>query len=50
METVDLIASGYEWMCPNCDEQNEEIEVLISVTCRKCKQTFGINTVEHAYE
>ena len=25
-ETVDVIASGYEWTCPKCEHFNTEIE------------------------
>jgi len=28
MELVDLIASGYEWICPKCNAFNTEIEVV----------------------
>lgn len=34
MESVDLIASGYEWVCPHCDKLNREIEITQTVTCR----------------
>ena len=27
-ETVDLVASGYEWCCPNCGHANTEIEAV----------------------
>jgi hypothetical protein len=34
MDTVDLIASGYEWICPHCDKLNHEIEATETVMCR----------------
>lgn len=49
-ETVDLIASGYEWVCPACDKLNKEIEAKQTVTCKDCHETFEANTPEHAYE
>ena len=48
-ETVDVIASGYEWICPVCDYFNNEIEITGKVKCRGCKQTFKTNPAEHAY-
>jgi hypothetical protein len=26
-KTVDMVAAGYEWVCPNCDRLNHEIEI-----------------------
>ena len=48
-ETVDLIASGYEWDCPHCDAPNREIEITERVTCSECKHTYETNPPEHAY-
>jgi len=49
MESVDLIASGYEWICPRCNELNREIETLEVVTCRNCQNgSFTVGTVNHA--
>jgi len=49
MESVDLIASGYEWICPNCDNLNKEIEIpRDEVLCDKCYNMFKINDVQHA--
>lgn len=47
---VDLIASGYEWICPNCENLNNEIEVTLEVRCSDCKRTFRTHPPEHAYE
>lgn len=50
MKTVDLIASGYEWICPKCAYVvNREIEITETVQCRKCKQVYETNPAEHAY-
>lgn len=48
MKTVDIIASGYEWICPNCEYLNHEIEVNEIVTCIVCEKSFGTNAPEHA--
>lgn len=46
--TVDVIASGYEWICPACEKLNNEIEVLERVKCGRCQRTFDANPPEHA--
>lgn len=48
MDSVELIASGYEWMCPECAAYNQEIEVVETVTCVECKTTFEVEDYEHA--
>ena len=50
METVDLIASGYEWECPNCEEVNREIEFTDTVCCGKCGGAYETKSPEHAWE
>ena len=56
METVELIASGYEWICPFCyDEGNpdctqHEIEITDTVTCRTCDEVFRTDEIHHAYK
>ena len=49
METVDMIASGYEWICPDCEWFNKEIEIECEVSCSNCSKTFEVGVVEHAY-
>lgn len=49
METVDLIASGYEWECPKCGELNKEVEVEKIVYCGKCGRAYEVNPPHHAY-
>lgn len=49
LQVVDLIASGYEWVCPDCETLNKEIEVKETVTCSGCGHTFDANPPEHAY-
>jgi len=48
-ESVDLIASGYEWICPNCDYPNHEIEITESVDCKDCGNWYKTNPAEHAH-
>lgn len=49
MERVDLMASGYEWVCPECDTLNHEIEAKGKVTCAQCGTECETNPPEHAY-
>lgn len=49
MEHVDLIASGYEWECPECGTLNSEIEWKETVKCSECSKEFGAYEPEHAY-
>ena len=49
-EFVDVIASGYEWVCLSCNHFNNEIEITEEVKCGGCRQTFKTNPPEHAYE
>ena len=49
MDNVVLIASGYEWTCPECDELNHEIEIENQVSCKNCNVVFEVTECEHAY-
>ena len=49
-EYVDLIASGYEWVCPQCDRLNKEIDASNQfVKCENCKNSFEVMDIDHAY-
>lgn len=50
MKTVIIIASGYEWICPNkdCEHCNKEIEVTENVTCKECDEQFEVEDYLHA--
>lgn len=50
-QTVTLIASGYEWVCPDeeCEHFNREIEITDTVTCRKCSKTYNVDEAYHAH-
>lgn len=48
-ETVDIIASGYEWVCPKCEHFNREIEHTEQVQCEMCERVFETNPPDHAY-
>ena len=52
-EPVDIIASGYEWICPECDRLNKLIEYPKSgkVICqdKNCQQEFQADMPEHCW-
>lgn len=45
---VELIASGYEWICPKCETLNHEIETSSTVECDECHDIFEVRDVHHA--
>lgn len=47
-QTVEIIASGYEWNCPKCTIINELIAVQDSVICINCGREFEVTAVNHA--
>lgn len=47
-EMVDVIASGYEWICPKCEHFNTEIEYTEQVKCSMCERVFLTSPPEHA--
>lgn len=49
MRKVDIIASGYEWVCPDCETFNTEIEINETVKCVCCGVEFETDLPEHAY-
>ncbi len=48
-DNVDIVASGYEWVCPICETLNKEISCTEVVIClkRDCKKSFFTNLPEH---
>ena len=49
-EEVDMIASGYEWICPKCETFHQVIEIpkVEEATCKKCHEQFQIGEPFHA--
>lgn len=45
---VDVITSGYEWICPWCDTLNKEIEIKPGVICSRCQKVFDVYEARHA--
>jgi hypothetical protein len=49
-KSVDMIAIGYEWICPNCEEYNKEIKITEKVSCTSCNEVCKTNPPEHAHK
>lgn len=45
---ADLIASGYEWICPNCGHLNQDIEAKEESGCKACGLIVSLESPEHA--
>lgn len=50
LQVVDVIASGYEWTCPNCDTYNTMTAHTLHVECHQCGGFFETNPPAHAYD
>lgn len=46
---VDMVASGYDWWCPECEADNHEHHSMEEVECEYCGRIFTVNDLEHAY-
>ena len=50
MRKVDIIASGYEWMCPDCETLNRVAGIELDfVECACCGAEFETNPHEDAF-
>ena len=48
-QSVAMIASGYDWICPHCEHMNHEIEALTALHCETCRTGYLAEAPEHAY-
>lgn len=49
-QSVGVIASGYEWVCPPpCGHYNRMFAYSSPVTCERCDGSFEADPPEHAY-
>jgi ferredoxin-thioredoxin reductase catalytic subunit len=46
---IDVIASGYEWVCPKCRCMNYEIAYEKTVTCPCSTEEYDTFEPEHCY-
>ena len=47
-KAVDLIASGYEWICPKCQFYNWSTGLVTEVECTGCERKFTVRDFHHA--
>ena len=54
LETVDVIASGYEWICLTCNELNQIDAVpktgIVICSYEECGAKFTLDLPEHCRE
>lgn len=54
-DRVQMVASGYEWTCPECEEDNTETGIPVIGTaqadlrCQGCGATFKFGGANHHY-
>lgn len=51
-EKVDMVASGYEWVCPKCSSINREITVdpEAEYECPECHEIYAVGEIGNALE
>ena len=49
-DVVDLIPSGYEWTCPNCDDLNQQDAITHQVICKSCGKLFKTMIADPVFE
>ncbi len=47
---IDCIASGYEWICPECDSTHRMGSFSEEQECSDCNIKIRLNPPEHAYD
>lgn len=47
-EKIDLIASGYDWICPACGTSGELPVAVVEMNCPNCNTTLKIDKIIHA--
>lgn len=53
LESVDIIASGYEFNCPNCDTNNTLIAIPkygTAIECHSCHEKFAVSEALDAHD
>lgn len=56
LEDVELIASGYEWECPECEKENIIGSIPVignsigNVNCEECGKEFSIGVYDHCFD
>jgi len=50
VDSVELIASGYEWTCPTCGTLNRLTGIADKVICDECRGEWPVSETYDAYE
>ena len=48
VEKINLIASGYDWICPACGASGELPIAVAEMDCPDCNTTLKIDKIIHA--
>jgi hypothetical protein len=55
-ETVHVVASGYDWICQGCKEEQHEDTISMDwaegtedLTCQSCGANYTLGDVSHCY-
>nr|MBI3613944.1 hypothetical protein [Nitrospirota bacterium] len=48
LESVEIIASGYEWICPSCEQFHQTMETAEEVQCQRCHRRYTVTDIHHA--
>lgn len=55
-EVAHVVASGYDWVCQQCEEEQHEetvpmdwAEGMADLTCQSCGANYTLGDVSHAY-
>ena len=49
LDSVDLIATGYEWICPTCNALNKVTEITRFLYCESCFVEYEVGNIEIAF-
>ena len=55
-EVVHVVASGYDWECPECEHHQHEVSIpmdwaegLDDLTCQNCGANYTLGDVGHCF-
>ncbi len=48
LEGVEIIASGYEWICPYCEQFHRILETTEEVKCQRCHRRYKVTDIHDA--
>ncbi len=48
-ESIELTATGYEWICPSCNRSHNISKVTKKVGCIYCEGVFKVSVALHTF-